>query len=139
MKDSVSNRRLSVHQVEAGRGARRMWACAAWLSLWPVVVLAAAPDTASNLSACKNGWSSCERSRLTLVEMTEVARADRARNLRDCRNGMSSCDRSRLSNAEMIAVEVARYDRNVSNCRSGIDPCDLSRLTRAEARETAAA
>jgi hypothetical protein len=72
--------------AKAGRGAGRIWAHVAWLSLCPVVVLAGAPDAAANLSACKNGWSSCERSRLTLVEMTEVARADHARNVGDCRN-----------------------------------------------------
>jgi hypothetical protein len=125
--------------ARAGRGAGRIWAHVALLSLWPAVVLAGAPATVANLSACKNGWSSCERSRLTLTEMTEVARADHARNVGDCRHAFRSCDRSRLSAAETIAVAVALYDRNVSNCRSGIEPCELARLTRAEAHEASAA
>jgi hypothetical protein len=125
--------------ARAVRGAGRIWAHVAWLSLWPAVVLAGAPATVANLSACKNGWSSCERSWLTLTEMTEVARADHARNVGDCRHAFRSCDRSRLSAAETIAVAVALYDRNVSNCRSGIEPCELARLTRAEAHEASSA
>jgi hypothetical protein len=125
--------------AKAGRGAGRIWAHVAWLSLCPVFVLAGAPDATTNLSACKNGWSACERSRLTLSEMTELARADHARNVAGCGTALSSCDRSRLTAAETIAVAVALYDRNVSNGVGGLDPCDLSRLTRAEAREASAA
>jgi len=51
-------------------------------------------DPAANLQACKQGRISCDRSRLTLSELTEVARADHARNVSDCRNAFASCDPS---------------------------------------------
>ena len=37
------------------------------------------PDLAANLLACRQGSAACDRSQLTLLEMTEVARADHAR------------------------------------------------------------
>ena len=82
----------------------------AWLSVWlsvlPVLLFAAPPDPAANLSACKNGWSSCERSRLTPVELAVVTLAERARNLSICRSGLSSCDQSQLTEAEAITREA---------------------------------
>ena len=107
----------------------------AGLSLLPVLLLAATPDPAANLSACKNGWPACERSLLTQMELTAVTLAEHARNLSICRSGLSSCDQSQLTEAEAIAVAVAAYDRNVSNCKAGFNPCDQSRLTRSEAHE----
>lgn len=75
----------------------------AWLSLLPVLLFAAPPDPAANLSACKSGWSSCERSLLTPIELTAVTLAEHARNLSLCRSGLSSCDQSQLTEAEAIA------------------------------------
>src|SRR5437867_850645 len=97
--------------------SRTLWAQVACLSLWPVLLSAGTPDPTGNLLACKKGWPSCDRSRLTLSEVTEVAVADRARNVWNCRNGMNSCDRSKLTPAEAIALAVELYDRNVSSCR----------------------
>lgn len=117
----------------------RIWAHVAWLSLLPVFLFAGPLDPAANLSACKNGWPSCERSRLTLVEMTEVALAGHMRNVSNCRNGLNPCDQWKLTKVEAIAVAVAVYDRNLSNCKAGLNPCAHSRLTRSEAREVAVA
>jgi hypothetical protein len=85
-----------------------------------VLLLAGAPDPAANLQACKQGRPSCDRSQLTLSDLTEVARADHARNVSDCRNKLASCDPSRLNPAEAVALAVAEHDRNVSNCTEGI-------------------
>jgi len=75
----------------------RAWLYLACLSLWPASLLAGAPASTPNFLACKQGASSCDRSRLTLSESTELARADHARNVGDCRNALAGCDRSRLS------------------------------------------
>lgn len=121
------------------RFAAPTWMHVAWVSLLPVLLFAETPAPGANLSACKSGSSSCERSRLTLVEMTELARAERTRNVSRCRNGLNTCEPSNLTKAEAIAVEVANYDRNVSDCMAGRPSCDPSRLTPSEARDTAAA
>jgi hypothetical protein len=131
MKGFVSSRRLSVFALVGS-----LLAC---LSLLPVPLFAGTDDPAANLSACKNGWKSCERSRLTLLEMTEVALAGSARNVSNCKSGRNPCDRWKLTKAEAIATAVATYDRNVSNCKAGFSHCDRSRLTQSEARETAVA
>ena len=145
MKDSVSSRRLSSAAlwVRARHDSTRSiaqvlpsptWAHVAWLSLLPAFLLAGTPDPAANLSACKNGWPSCEPSRLTLVEVTEVAAAQRARNAWNCRNDLGSCDRSKLTEAEGIAVAVAAYDRNLSNCKAGFNPRSEERRVGKECR-----
>jgi hypothetical protein len=110
----------------------------ACLGLWPALSFAGTPDPA-NLAACKSGSSSCDRGRLTLVEITEVALAGRARNVSNCKNGLKPCAREKLNKVEAIAVAVALYDRNVSNCLGGLNPCDHSQLAPSEARETAVA
>ena len=115
---------------KSGRLAAPIWVPIAWLSLCPVLLSAGTPVPAANLSACKSGWSSCDRSLLTLEEMTAVANVERARNVSNCRSGQSSCDKWKLTEPEAIAVAVAVYDRNVSNCKGGFNPCDHSRLTR---------
>src|SRR5713101_1885526 len=138
---AVAGKRSKNHvgAAKSGRLAAPIWAQVAWLSLLPVFLPAGTLDPAANLSACKKGWLSCERSRLTLVEMTEVTLAGRARNVSSCRNGLSSCDQWKLTKTEAIATAVAAYDRNVSNCKVGLNACDHSRLTRSEAGETAVA
>lgn len=64
MQDSVSSRWLSVVALAASLSV-----------LWRVLSFAGTPDALTNLSVCRNGWPSCERSRLTLVEVTQVALA----------------------------------------------------------------
>jgi hypothetical protein len=81
--------------------------------------------------------SFCDRSRLTLSEMTEVAQADHARNVEACRRGLEACDRSTLTRREAVALAVAEHDRNVSDCTGGMGSAcenawssrDRSRLT----------
>ncbi len=106
--------------------------------LLPALALGATPDS-TNLSACRSGFSACDRSRLTLLEISELALEARARNVSNCRNGLTPCQQDKLSKAEAIAVSVALYDRNVSNCRGGFNPCDHAQLTPSEARDTALA
>lgn len=121
------------------RLAAPIWVHVACLSLLAVPLFAGTRDPAANLSACKNGWTSCERSWLTLVEMTEVTLAGRARNVSNCRNGRNPCDQGKLTKGEAIATAIAVHDRNASNCKAGFSPCDHSRLTQLEARKTAVA
>lgn len=112
-----------------------LWGLLALQILSSAPAFAGEPERAANLSACKGGWSSCDRPRLTLLEMTEVTRAGRARNVASCRSGLAVCDRSRLSGPEAIALAVALYDRNVASCRRAAASCDRSRLTELEERE----
>ena len=120
MKDFVSSRRLSVFALVASLSV--VWVAGS--------LLGSCPMPAANLSACKNGWTSCDRSRLTLAQMTEVtlARAG-AERLRIAGTGLNPCDQWKLTETEAIALAVAVYDRNVSNCKAGFTPCDHSRLT----------
>ena len=132
---------LAAHPgAKSGRLAARPWVYLACLSLWPACLSAATPDAAANLSACKNNWSSCERSRLTLTEMTEVTLAARSRNLASCREGLSRCDEKKLSRAEAIARgEAAARTRNVLACQEGRDNCDHSLLNPSEAEAVTSA
>ena len=118
--------------------SRRLVASVACLTLWPLSLLAAAPDSGANLSACRSGRSSCDPAQLTPAELDTVARADHARNVAACRRGLDACDTSGLTEAETVALAVAGHDRNVSSCTDGIGDCDLSRLTAAEAQDVAA-
>jgi hypothetical protein len=68
-------------------------ALVAGLSLWPASTWAESSNAAANLLACKQGRAVCDSSRLSLAELTEVARADHARNVVECRNGLAACDR----------------------------------------------
>ena len=86
--------------------SRSFLAHAALLISLPALSFAATPDRAANLLACKQG-SPCNRGRLTLSEMTEVAEAEHARNVWNCRTGLRSCDQSRLTEPESIALAVA--------------------------------
>jgi hypothetical protein len=90
--------------AKSGRLAAPKWVHVAWLSLLPVSSFAGTADLAANLSACKNGWISCQRSRLTLAKVTEVTLAGRARNLTACLNRRGYCDRSRLTPSEAASI-----------------------------------
>jgi hypothetical protein len=107
--------------------SKYLWAQVACLSLWPVLLCAQSSDLAQNLADCKNGWESCDRSRLSESESADVARFEHRRNVASCRNGYDSCDRSKLTEPEAIALAVADHQQNVSNCKNGTSPCDPSR------------
>src|SRR6478735_651678 len=105
-----------------------LWVPIACLCLWPVCLSAQSSDIAQNLADCKNGWGTCDRSRLSESESAEVALSEHRRDVANCRNGYDSCDRSKLSEAEVIALAVADHRQNVSDCTSGTTSCDPSRL-----------
>jgi hypothetical protein len=111
----------------------------ACLSLWPILALAQSSDLSQNLADCKAGRDTCDRSRLSQSQATDVALAAHGRNVVDCRNGFGSFDRSKLSEPETIALEVADHQRNVSDCNDGMLSCDPFKLTPMEARKMAAA
>jgi len=120
--------------AKSGRLAARMWVSVVWLSLSPALLLAALPDPAANLSACRNGRPSSEPSRLT-----EGARAQRQRVVSDCKDGLARCNHSELTQAERKEVALAERQRNLANCRNGWDGCDYSKLSEREAAEVAGA
>ena len=100
------------------RSAPPVLALVACATLGASLVHATTPDP-TNLAACRIGLSSCDRSRLTLLEMSELAREARARNLSNCRNGHKPCDQGKLSSGEASL--------------NGRGYCDRSRLTPFEA------
>ena len=80
------------------------WAQLAFLSLWPILLHAQSSDRAQNFADCKKGWGTCDRSKLSQSELTDVALAAHQRNVADCRNGFDACDHSKLSEPEAIAL-----------------------------------
>jgi hypothetical protein len=70
--------------------SRVLWAHVACLSLWPVSLLAGAPDPSPNLLACQKA----------------LVAAERLRNYTACVKGRGYCDRSRLTPAEAARVPV---------------------------------
>ncbi len=116
-----------------------LWGPVACLSLCPVLAFAQSPDFSQNLAACKAGREACDQSRLSAVQLTEVALANHARNVANCRNHYDSCDHSKLSEPETVALAVADHQRNATDCNDGMQSCDRSKLTPSEAREMDAA
>src|SRR5207302_8340872 len=110
---------------------------AVWLSLCPLFPFAQSSNLAQNLEACKSGSDSCDQSKLSAAQLTDVALAGHGRNVVNCRNGYDSCDHSKLTEPETIALAVADHQRNVSDCSDGMQSCDRSKLTPFEAREVA--
>ena len=86
-------------------------------------LLAQVSNHEDNLSACKNGSESCNRSNLTDAETRDIAVLHQ-RNVAACRAGDNSCDRDQLTAFETIALDIAVHQTNVSNCMDGIGPCD---------------
>ena len=86
----------------------------------------------SNFDACKLGFYSCDRSRLTNAELARVAESDHQRNFDACKFGFYSCDRSRLTTAELAVVAESDHQRNFDACKSGLYSCDPSKLSPAE-------
>ena len=112
----------------------------ACVSFWQVSLLAAQTrDHDDNLSACKDGWPSCDHSKLSPAEARQVAVAERQHNVSDCRDGRPSCDASKLTLGEVRGVAAVKHDRNLSDCRSGWQSCDYVLLTAEESREVAVA
>ena len=56
---------------------------------------ARAAEQQRNLSNCEEGWSSCDKSKLSMSEMTAVAEAERKLNLSHCMDGWALCDHSK--------------------------------------------
>src|SRR5207245_205160 len=104
----------------------------ACLGLWPILLFAQSPDLAQNLANCRNGYDSCDHSKLTQQETIALALADHQQNVSDCKNGMTSCDPSRLTQAEARETSVAEHRRNIDDCQDGLGTCDRSKLTRPE-------
>jgi len=63
------------------RLTRYLWESLAGFSLWPVLLFAQSSDLAQNLTDCKNGWETCDRSRLSQSESVDVALADHLRDV----------------------------------------------------------
>jgi hypothetical protein len=91
---------------------RSLWVIAACLGFF----LAATAQSSQNLAACRNGWASCDRSVLTLLEAHQLALADHQRNVVDCRNGWQSCDASKLTPEEAGALAVFAHQHNYAGC-----------------------
>src|SRR6202008_1529743 len=104
------------------RVRKYLWAQAACLSLClsPILAFAQSSDPSQNLAACKAGRDSCDRSKLSQSEATEVRLAAHMRNVTNCRDGYESWDRSKLSEPETIALAVADHQRNGTNCNDGM-------------------
>jgi hypothetical protein len=115
------------------------WAQVACLILWPILVCAQSSDLKQNLDDCKNGWETCDRSRLSQSESAAVALADHRRNVSNCRDGFQTCDHSQLTQQETIALALANHQQNVSDCKLGMTSCDHSRLSQSEAHEASVA
>src|ERR1700747_2374047 len=116
----------------------KYWALVACLSLWPIALFAQSSYLEQNLTDCKNGRETCNRSKLSQSESADVALASHRRNVSNCRSGFAACDHSKLTQQEEIAWAIADHQRNVSDCKDGIGSCDRSKLTQSEAREVAA-
>src|SRR5260370_2695559 len=84
------------------------------LSLPCLLASAQATDRDQNLSACKNGWGSCDRSVLTQPEAMEVAAAEHRRNLSDFRNGCEAFEHAQFTPADARPVARFTHEHNVS-------------------------
>jgi hypothetical protein len=72
----------------------------ACLSLWPILAFAQSSDLSSNLANCKAGHDTCDRSKFSQSEATEVTLVVHRQNVVNCRNRYDSCDRSKLTAPE---------------------------------------
>src|ERR1043166_6951076 len=100
---------------------------------------AEATDHQYNVAACRNGWGSCDRSKLTAAEVIALAVADHAQNLSQCKSGLGKCDHSRLTPSEENEITAAVRQRNLYDCREGWTSCDPALLTAAEVKAVAIA
>lgn len=72
-----------------------------------------------NVENCKNGWSSCDQSKLTGAEAKDAKLAEHRRNVENCVDGLEPCDRSTLTTREANAVSDSVHERNSRNCMGG--------------------
>src|ERR1700757_3011260 len=77
-------------------------------------------DHQRNLSDCRDGFSSCDRTKLSEVERTALAVAEHQNNVTACNEGLRSCDHPRLTLSEARAASAAGRLRNLSDCKDGI-------------------
>src|SRR5260370_39498367 len=82
------------------------------LSLPCLLASAQATDRDQNLSACKNGWGSCDRSVLTQPEAMEVAAAVDPPNHSDFRDSWEACDYAKLTQADASALCLLSHEPN---------------------------
>src|ERR1051326_9580579 len=61
------------------------------IGLLRMAALAQLPVQEQNLSDCKDGSGTCDRSLLSASERAQLAVAEHQRNVVDCRNGSESC------------------------------------------------
>jgi hypothetical protein len=113
--------------------SRVLWAQAACLGSWPLLLVAGAPDPAANPQACGQGGAACDRSALGQQETIAADLAPDARNMAECRGGGAGCDYSIRSPRETAALAEAQRLRNYTACVKDRGYCDRSRLTPAEA------
>src|SRR5579864_1957645 len=113
---------------------KSLWMVFACLSVLHPAVLAQSSGQERNLSACRNGSGSCDLSRLSAAERTQLDVAEHQRNVSDCRNGWESCDRSKLTREEAIALAIALHQHNFATCMDGWGTCDHSQLAPQEAK-----
>ena len=78
------------------------------------------------MSDCKEGSESCDRSKLTASQISEVLAAEHDRNLWNCVNGWEQCDHSRLTPREAAQIAVSEHRRNILACTGGEQTCDYS-------------
>src|SRR6185369_2111017 len=76
-----------------------------------------------NVSACRNGWAACDRSKLTATEAVALAIAEHEQNISRCKSGLGFCDRSRLSATEANEVDIAAHQRNLYDCTEAWVSC----------------
>lgn len=72
-----------------------------------------------NVTACGYGFSGCDESQLTPVEIVQVNATRRRMNVTACEYGLSGCNESRLTSAEAAQVIVAR--RRINALMSGYE------------------
>lgn len=91
------------------------------LSRVPAVGQSAESAREQNLSACKSALGSCDLSKLTPSELSEVAFVEHQRDVSNCRDSERFCDHSKLTQPEANALAVAEYRHNISDCME-VDP-----------------
>jgi hypothetical protein len=97
---------------------KRFGVLSACFGFWTILLVAQSSDATQNLADCKNGWESCDRSRLSQSEFADVARAEHHRDVSNCRNSFQSLDRSKLTPQETIALALADHQQNVQTART---------------------
>jgi hypothetical protein len=102
-----------------------LWVQVACLSLWPILLFAQSPDLAQNLADCKNGWETCDRSKLSPSESDAVALARHGRNVSNCRNGYNPCDRLKLTQQETLRWHWPITSRTFMTAKTARPPATL--------------